>query len=411
MENIVTKLRETIGLDAASIGRGAIERAVQKRIAASNMRSLERYRELLRESPDELRALIDVLVVPETWFFRDRGAFAAVAAEAKTSKHPAQLRYLCVPCASGEEPLSLAMTLLDSGVPAERFHIDAFDISERLVTQAQRGVYGRNSFRGNDADFRARYFRETSEGCAIHPVVRRQTTFRRANLLDDPAFDGAQIYDAVFCRNLLIYFDSEAQQKAVRKLSGLLRDDGLLCVAPAETGLLLRHGFEPADVAQAFAFRNRKRTEAATTQIPARRLEYRHPPRPLPLRPREMQPKVKLAADAIPKATESAAPTPSPLAEAMRLANEGRFDEVSEICRAHIDAHGASADAYCLLALVSDASARYEEAATLYRKALYLDPQHREALAHFSLLADKLGETAAAGALRRRALRMEPHVA
>jgi chemotaxis protein methyltransferase WspC len=124
-----------------------------------------------------------------------------------------------------------------------------------------------------------------------------------------------------------------------------------------------------------------------------------------------MQPKVKLAADAIPKATESAAPTPSPLAEAMRLANEGRFDEVSEICRAHIDAHGASADAYCLLALVSDASARYEEAATLYRKALYLDPQHREALAHFSLLADKLGETAAAGALRRRALRMEPHVA
>ena len=96
-------------------------------------------------------------------------------------------------------------------------------------------------------------------------------------------------------------------------------------------------------------------------------------------------------------------------ADAMRLADEGRLDEVCGICRAHIEAHGASADAYYLLALVSDASARYEEAAALYRKALYLEPQHRDALAHFSLLADKLGQTVAAGALRQRALRLEPN--
>jgi chemotaxis protein methyltransferase WspC len=407
METIVKDLREKIGLDAASIGLGAIKRAVDQRIAASKMKSLDRYHRLLRESPDELRSLIDALVVPETWFFRDPGAFAAVAAVAKTPGHPAQLRYLCVPCATGEEPLSLAMTLLDAGVPPDRFHIDAFDISERLVARAQSGVYGRNSFRGDDADFRARHFQETTEGCAINPAVRRQATFCQGNLLDDPALPGAKIYDAVFCRNLLIYFDTEAQLKALRIISRLLRDDGLLCVAPAETGLLLRHGFVPAEMPQAFAFRNGKRRDMAKSQGFAKRHESRPPARQLPLRSIEQQMHVSRPPVSSPKAKEPTAPLPA-FEDAIRLADEGRFDEVSGICRAHIDAHGASADAYYLLALVSDASARYEEAATLYRKALYLDPQHRDSLAHFSLLAEKLGHTVAAGALRRRALRMEP---
>jgi chemotaxis protein methyltransferase WspC len=271
-------------------------------------------------------------------------------------------------------------------------------------------VYRRNSFRENDADFRAHYFQETLAGCAIHPVVRRQATFRQANLLDDSALTGAHIYDAIFCRNLLIYFDSESQLKALEKLSGLLREEGLLCVAPAETGLLLRHGFVPADVPQAFAFRNRKKTAMAkppVAQALPKRLEYRPPAHPL--RSLERQPPTQFAAVATPKA--EAAPVPPAFADALRLADEGRFDEVSRICRAQIDAQGASADAYYLLALVSDASARYEEAATLYRKALYLDPRHRDALAHFSLLAARLGETATAGALRRRALRFEPDVA
>ena len=420
MEPIIVKLRKTIGLAAASIGLGTIERAVHQRIVACKLKSVDAYRQLLHESPDELRALIDALVVPETWFFRDRGAFAAVAAAAseamaRSPRPSAQLRYLCVPCATGEEPLSLAMTLLDAGIPANRFHIDAFDICERLVARGRRGVYGRNSFRGNDTDFRTRYFRDTPEGCAIHPAVGTQVTFRQGNLLDDSTFPTGQIYDAVFCRNLLIYFDAEAQLKALTKISRLLRPDGLLCVAPAETGLLLRYGFVPADVPQAFAFRNEKRAVIAKAQSLAKPPGHHAHARPLALpspassRSGGAQGQAQARPPAAPHSQAKEATSPlAAFAEAVRLADEGRFDEVSRICRAHIDVHGASADAYYLLALVSDASARYEDAAALYRKALYLDPQHRDALAHFSLLADKLGETSAAGALRRRALRVEP---
>jgi len=315
------------------------------------------------------------------------------------------LRYLCVPCATGEEPLSLAMALLDAGLPPDRFHIDAFDISERLLAHAKRGVYGRNSFRGSDTAFRSRYFQETPQGCAIDPAVRAQVTFRQANLLDDSTLGAAQIYDAIFCRNLLIYFDHEARLKAVTKLGRLLRPGGLLCVAPAETGLLLRNGFVPSDAPQSFAFRKNK-AETPWSQALAKCQEHRPLPQ-LPFRCDERPPQARPAAVPASK-PEPANPLPL-LEEATRLANEGRFGEISRLCQAHMDAHGASADAYYLLALVSDASARFEEAATLYRKALYLDPQHRDALAHFSLLADRLGETVAAEALRRRALR--PHAA
>jgi chemotaxis protein methyltransferase WspC len=404
METVVDTLRRTIGLDPASIGMGAIERAVQQRMTATHTATPDRYRHLLHETPGELRALIDTLVVPETWFFRDRGAFVAVAAEAMLPAHSSKLRYLCVPCATGEEPLSLAMALQDAGVEGDRYHIDAFDISDRVVRHAERGLYGKNSFRGTYTEYRARYFHATPEGCAIDPAVRRQVTFRQANLLDDLAFHGAQIYDAIFCRNLLIYFDTEARNNALKKIARLLRDDGLLCVAPAETGLLLRHGFVPAEAPQAFAFRKDRKPAKTREALPA----MRHEPHPAFL-PGRMVPSNRQEPPPQPVETEEE-PLPT-FADALRLADEGRFEEVSKICQANIDAHGASADAYYLLALVSDASARHEEAATFYRKALYLDPNHRDALAHFSLLAEKLGQTETAGALRRRALRLESHAA
>jgi chemotaxis protein methyltransferase WspC len=409
MDSIVSGLCKRIGLDTSSVGLSTIERAIHHRVAACHAAGLEEYKQILNESPAEFDALIDAVVVPETWFFRDPGAFNAVASQAKSSKRAAQLKYLCIPCATGEEPFSLAMSLLGAGIPADRFHIDAYDISGRLLAYAERGIYRRNSFRGNIANFRSRYFQETPEGCVLHPEVRRQATFREANLLDDSTLPGAELYDAIFCRNLLIYFEPEAQLKALAKVSRLLRDGGLLCVAPAETGLLLRNGFAPAEMPQAFAFRSKNWIPPAQTRL---RPQLRLPaPQPQAVKP-QPRPRPTPAPETKPPVAQPPLPADvPPLTEAVRLANEGRFEQVSAICRDYLERHGASADAYYLLALVCDASARYEEAANLYRKTLYLDPHHQDALAHFSLLSDKLGETAAAGALRRRALRLESNAA
>ncbi len=101
------------------------------------------YWERVRGSRAELQALIEAVVVPETWFFRDREAFAALARLAREEWLPSApqtgcCRLLSLPCSTGEEPYSMAMALLDAGVPADRFRIDAVDISAAALAQAER---------------------------------------------------------------------------------------------------------------------------------------------------------------------------------------------------------------------------------------------------------------------------------
>lgn len=141
MQRIEALLRREIGLDAASIGSALIERTIRLRMRRHELKHIGQYRELLESSPQELRELIEAVVVTETWFFRDREPFNAFAQLALTDwlpRHPAgALRVLSVPCSSGEEPYSLAMKLLEAGVSDTRFAIDAVDISANALARAQ----------------------------------------------------------------------------------------------------------------------------------------------------------------------------------------------------------------------------------------------------------------------------------
>ncbi len=406
MEAIVKTLREAIGLDASSIGLGAIERAVQYRMEAANICSTDEYAACIGQTSAELRALIEAVVVPETWFFRDPGAFIAAVEWARRIDPSTRLKILSVPCATGEEPYSLAMAFLDAGIAPERFEIEAVDVSNRVVHHAAAGVFGRNSFRGKSLEFRERYFSKAGSEYVLDARVKKLVTFRQANLLEDFAFHAAGTYRAIFCRNLLIYFDAEIQARALKILRRLLASDGLCFVAPAESGLMLRHEFAPAGYTQAFAFRKTASRRISgicllrPARVPIARRTAAVPPQP-PAKARNVT-----VTQPVPALPDPVAP-PQGLEVAVQLANEGRFAEVAEICDAFLKAHGASADAYCLLAIVSDASDRADEAASLYRKALYLDPEHHDALVHFSLLAGRMGDTATAEALRKRAMRIE----
>ena len=400
MDAIVNHLRAAIGLDAASIGLGAIERAVQHRLAATRLKTIDRYSQLLQSSPDEMRALIDAIVVPETWFFRDRGAFSAVVAEARK---PGPLRYLCVPCATGEEPLSLAMTLLDAGLAPERFHIDAFDICERLVIHAARGKFTAaiHSAAMTPSIATATSRRPGRAAPSIPPCASRRLSARRtcSRIIRCPARRSTTRFSAATClftstpprRPRRSRKSPACSARMVSFASRPLRP--ACCSATASSPRTCRR---PSPFATASASSRQNRLSVTSLKQVARQVPHARSPR----------------SRANTRAAQAGGRGRSPpLADAMRLADEGRFEEVLRICHAHIDANGGSADAFYLLALVSDATDRHEEAATLYRKALYLDPQHRGALAHFSLLSDKLGHTAAAGALRQRAMRIESNAA
>lgn len=437
--------RET-GIEASSLGVNAVARAVLERACITQRggsaagddpadrgdAAIDAYWDLLNTSPDERQALIETLVVPETWFFRDREAFAALArlADARFLREPARaLRILSVPCASGEEPYSISMTLFDAGIDPSRFGIDAIDISARAISRAQQAVYGRNSFRGAAIAFRDRHFNETPRGWRLNERVREPVRFMQASVFELPLDDDAR-YDFIFCRNVLIYFDRDAQDRAIRLLEARLADDGTLFVGPAETGMMMRHAMTPARIPFAFAF-HRASTEpavpaaGAVTSRPdqsggtARGMEtpaaHTLPPwparrpaagpavlaaMPQPVSSRAFRPRSADAAEA-----GAQDPASAPLEDARRLADIGRFDEAKRIAHAYMLEHGPDASAFYLLGLIADAHRLRADAEDFYRKTLYLDPGHYEALTHLAMLLDAAGDTAGARQLMTRAQR------
>ena len=417
-------LKASIGLDAASIGGSAVERAVLARVSACGVDGPDAYWQRVCASPVELQQLIEAVVVPETWFFRDRQAFSTLVRVARkawwTTPDAGLRRILSIPSSTGEEPYSIAMALFDAGVAGDRFCIDAVDISAHVLTVARAGVYGKNSFRGRELGFRARYFDATATGHQLADRVRRQVHFRQGNLLAGDVAAAPTRYDAIFCRNLLIYFDRPTQERAVRALERLLTPDGVVLVAPCETGVLQNHGFVPLDAPHAFAFRregavpaHRKPGRRKVDSVRPSRFRVGSPPAGNPVAPIAACPERRRgAAPPIPAAALAAQTAPPAealvnLDEAAELANRGRFEEAIERCEQHLTRSGPSAQVFHLMGLVRDASGNPTEAERCYRKALYLDPHHDEVLVHLTLLLEKAGRTSEAQLLRERTHRLQ----
>lgn len=409
-------LKRAMGLDAASIGSAAIEHAVLARMAACKLNAMPAYLDLLRTSPSELQALIEAVVVPETWFFRDREAFSALARMAVEQWLPGHadgvMRLLSLPCASGEEPYSMAMALLGAGFPASRLQIDGVDISAPVLTHARRALYGKNAFRGEPLDFRERYFAATAHGHRLDDAVRQPVSFHQANVLAPDFLPGEERYDIIFCRNLLIYFDRATQDTAVRVLQRLLKATGVLFVGPSETGLLLNHDFVSAKLPLAFAFRKIEAAAHALRPVPAlAHPASRSPTPPLPARPKAVPQKRHPDSNQALAAPRLGAPPVEPeagMAAASALADQGRLAEAAQSCEEQMRRQGPSPEGFYLLGLIRDVGGNLPEAAQHYRKALYLDPNHLASLSHLAFLLEKQGDAKGAQVLRNRVLRAVP---
>jgi chemotaxis protein methyltransferase WspC len=406
-------LKQAIGLDANSIGSSAIEQAVGQRLAACELDDAGAYLERVRSSEAELRALIEAVVVPETWFFRDPEAFVALVRIARerrpaaSAEHP--LKLLSLPCSSGEEPYSMAIVLLDGGFAPRSFAIDAVDISEQALAKAERGTYGKNSFRARDLSFRERHFRSVQGSHELHDTVKKAVRFRHGNLLELGSLLVKKSYDAVFCRNVLIYFDRPTQDRAVSALESLLSAQGVLFVAPSETALLLDHGFASLKIPLAFAFR-RKESAPAAAPAPVRRARHApsqpaaplQPPRRKSLSPARARSKRPPGAASTRARTAAAAG----LEEARRLADGGELSRAARLCESVIADQGPSAAALYLLGVIHDASGNAAAAGTCYRKALYLEPTHGDALSHLVALLETEGDLSGAEIVRSRVQRL-----
>lgn len=403
LSDIGQQVTEAIGLNFASLGSTALESAVRQRQAACGLDSLTAYREKLRHSPAEWQHLVETLVVPETWFFRDPATFAALTRFTRGRlQHGGGrlLRLLSLPCSTGEEPYSMAMALLDAGIPATGFRIDAVDISRRAIARAEQALYGSNSFRGGDPASRRRYFTAVEGAYQLADHVRGQVRFQAGNLCADDLLPDADRYDVVFCRNLLIYFDAAALDRAARALGRLLAPDGLLVVASSEISVVARRGLVPLGCSA------RASTHSTSASRPAAGATRPAPPRSS-VGLRTGRSERGGTRDDTPVRPPEPATSAGDLQSATHLADQGSYAEAAAHCEAHVREHGASPAACYLLGLVRDAMGDLPGAARHYRQTLYLDPNHHDALSHYSLLLERQGDASRAQVLKARARRLQ----
>jgi chemotaxis protein methyltransferase WspC len=415
-------LARRIGLDPVSMGPHLILRAARRRMTELGVDGLGDYAALAVDSESEQQALIEEVVVPESWFFRDERPFRWLVNHIRerlgSGASGAVVRILSVPCAGGQEPYSVAIALRDAGLPPARFHIDAVDISARLLEIARRGVYSANAFRGAEQDRWARYFQRHPRGYEIDPAIRSAVRFIQGNILDPALLADSSPYDVVFCRNLVIYLGRSARAVVLPTLDRLLANDGVLFIGHADRlevpGLPAR--FATVGDPGCFAYRK--------AEWPAQPIGLPPEPSTVPPMPMLMLPEppplmmlpMATPATASPPAGDAPAPaiatagaarpaSPSLLEQAAELANRGRYDEAIAACERHLRLKGPYASAYYLMGMIRQAAGDRRRAEECFHKTIYLDPRHDEALLALSLLAERRGDRDAAAGFRRRAHR------
>lgn len=397
-------LQRVTGLDGGSIGSGVVRRVVKRRMEITGVMNVAGYQARLRKDNNELRALIEDITVPETWFFRDGKPFELLAERVGAEWRPPSpqrvLRVLSIPCATGEEPYSIAMVLLDLGFDAQSVRIDAVDISKRALVRALAGEYRDNSFRGDEGHYRRRFFEHDGAIYKIKEQVRSLVSFWHGNLLDERFMTGAGLYDVIFCRNVMLYLTRELQERAIHKLHRLLSVDGLLFIGAGEDSHLRGDLFTSLGQSDAFVFRKRlSQSEPVKGAGTPAEAQTAAPP---------MIRRASLT-EVAPGVTEQTAAVSMPageaalLAEVRRLADEGSLEEASRRCLAYLEHHTDGAEGCYLLGLIRRAEGKDIEAANLFRKVVNLDPCRYEALINLAELAEAQGNVAAAAVYRARA--------
>lgn len=404
----IEKLIENkIGLEGSRINSHHIAKVTIERMTALQQPDLNAYIQYLQNSPREFEALIESAIVPETWFFRDREAFNFMKLYVKytwlLSQAGKVLRVLSVPCSTGEEPYSIAIALLESGLTPNQFQIDAIDISKVALEKARAYTYSENSFRGEDLEFRSRYFKRQNRQYKLYDWIAKNVNFSWGNLLDPLFLVDRQTYHIIWCRNLLIYFNRTSQKKAFQALDRLLLPEGFLFLGYAEFGTIESDRFVSVRHPRAFAYRKVATSNSKSNFNKSDRLTRKDSSQFLASRsflPSSSSPLQ------LPSHTPQSSISPTDLQSARRLADEGKLEEAKLQCDAYVQQHRTSSEGYLLLGEIEQALGRHDTAEANLRKAVYLNPNCYEALVHLAQLQEQRGDDRNAAIIRQRIQRL-----
>jgi len=249
LQNILEKLHQLRGIDFRHYRANMLQRRVTARLNQLGMDDFEQYLERLERDPAECDALIDVIAINVSSFFRDP-IFGEIIAqkilpdliEKKNRAGMRELRVWSAGCAAGEEIYSLAILLqeaLKKNAQLWTTYLFGTDIDNNALTRAAKAVYPRKSLVDTKLGVLDKYFEPEADQFKLKPAIRNMVRFSQDDLTseetDSPAESVFGEFDLIFCRNLLIYFDRELQQRVMGKFLRSLAPGGFLVLGNSET--------------------------------------------------------------------------------------------------------------------------------------------------------------------------------
>ena len=250
-------IHEKFGLFFDDVQRGTLRGRLAARLTALDLISFEDYYHYLRFGPqrtEELARMASHLTNNETYFFREQAQLQVFAEhvlrslkEKKARTGERTLRLLSAGCSTGEEVHTLAMIVYDSGQFFWNWDVEivGMDVDEAALDKARKGVYYHNSFRGLSPALKQRHFSREGSGEKVKEPLRRMLSFRSGNLLEAASYEGLGPFDAILCRNVLIYFSDEMIRRVIERFYDSLVPAGYLLLGHAESLSRITDSFTP----------------------------------------------------------------------------------------------------------------------------------------------------------------------
>lgn len=232
-----------------------LENRLGRIVQEKNLKGYEDYLYILKYGTDkvELSKLFDLITTNETFFFREPQQFDVFSGDvlsrtiAENSKAGRRdIKIWSAASSTGEEPYTMAMILSEKAeAKAFKIEISASDLSESVLSSARAAVYGSYSVRNIPPEYLKKYFTNNNQQYQLSSSIKSLVRFMKVNLIEDRDVRGLRGVDIIFCRNVLIYFDDKAKQKAVSLLYDALKPNGYLFIGTSESLHNVTRAFRP----------------------------------------------------------------------------------------------------------------------------------------------------------------------
>jgi chemotaxis protein methyltransferase CheR len=391
-------LRDRLGLDYPPQKKPELEKACAP--VSDGLDAAEFCCKVASPSGEELlQRLVNQLTVGETYFFRIQAHFDALRSVIlpglfRKRAGEKRLRIWSAGCASGEEPSSVAMLILETLPDAADWEIEflATDVNTDFLASARRGRYREWSFRKVDEYWRENYFERADGEWQVAAEVRAMVKFVRANLVDErdnAAAGGPALFDLILCRNVFIYFDEDAIGRASALFGRYLVPGGWFIGGHAEP-FVYDDDFEAVNFPGAFVYRKLTPEEVAAAKKPPRPAERPRAVRTLPAGSELDRADRLVAAGKDSRALEQLAGLVAAREDVQLywrmgrvLGNLGRYEEGLDWCRRGTALDKTNPDCYYIAALIQEEMGKNDEAFENLRRSLYVDKNF--VLGHFSM--------------------------